>query len=473
MLKHALGYILARAVPGLASFLAIAIYTRMLDPEEYGVYALVVSFVGFISVSFFQWIQVSLLRFYLVGSEGASGVLGVALVAFFVSSIPSLFACVVIWIFIDVSIRAQLVMIAVPLVWVQAWFELNLELARCRFEIFRYGLISAVRSIVALSAGVFFVYCDFDELAPVLGLVVGGVAGALVAGFKVWRRASWGAGSRGELKVFSSYGAPLAVAFILSLVISNSDRIILAWLIDEGAAGLYSASYDFVWQVTTLLFVAINLAAYPLVVKAYEQSEQSVAVRQISQNGSLFLLLAVPVTVGFGLLAPQFAEVFLGAEFRQAASELIPWVAVSAFFSGFRAYHFDLAFQLKRKTYLQVWGLGIAALLNIALNLLLVPLWGIEGAIFSTFLAFVLSLGVSIFLGRRLLKIPLSFADLLKTVFSSCVMAVAIVFLEAEAGSMALLGQILFGALVYALMVFLLDFMGLRSIAVERLRGWR
>lgn len=466
-----LGYFLARALPGVMSFLAIAVYTRMLDPDEYGVYALAVSVVGFVSIACFQWVQVSVLRFYLVGSESSARVLGAALFAFFVSSIPAVLACVVIWILLDVPIKRQLIMIAAPLVWVQAWFELNLELARCRFEIFRYGLISAVRSIVALAAGVFFIYCDLDELAPVLGLVVGGVVGSLVAGINVWRGASWGAEVRDELRAFSSYGAPLAVSFILALVVSSSDRLILAWLIGEEAAGLYSASYDFVWQVTTLLFVAINLAAYPLVVKAYEQSEQSVAVRQMSQNGSLFLLLAAPVTVGFSLLAPQFAEVFLGADFRQAASELIPWVAVSAFFAGFRAYHFDLAFQLKKKTYLQVWVLGIAAFLNVALNLLLVPLWGIEGAIFSTFLAYVFSLGVSIFLGRRLLKIPLSFADLLKTVFSSCVMAAAIVFLEAEAGSLALVGQILFGALVYVLMVFLLDFMGLRSMAVERLRG--
>lgn len=466
-----LGYFLARALPGVMSFLAIAVYTRMLDPDEYGVYALAVSVVGFVSIACFQWVQVSVLRFYLVGSESSARVLGAALFAFFVSSIPAVLACVVIWILLDVPIKRQLIMIAAPLVWVQAWFELNLELARCRFEIFRYGLISAVRSIVALAAGVFFIYCDFNEFAPVLGLVVGGVAGSLVAGISVWRGASGGGDVRDELRVFSSYGAPLAVAFVLAMVISSSDRIILAWLIGEEAAGLYSASYDFVWQVTTLLFVAINLAAYPLVVKAYEQSEQSVAVKQITQNGSLFLLLAVPVTVGFILLAPQFAEVFLGAEFRQAAAELIPWVAVSAFLAGFRAYHFDLAFQLKKKTHLQVWVLGVAALLNVVLNLLLIPLLGIKGAILSTFLAYVFSLGLSIFLGRRLFKIPLSFADLLKTVLSSCVMAVAIVFLEAEAGSLALVGQILFGALIYAVMVFFLNFMGLLSMVVERIRG--
>src|SRR5690606_33652902 len=63
LLRHSALYLLARGVPGLVNFFAIAIYTRMLSPEEYGRYALVVAGVGLFNVIFFQWLRLSLLRF--------------------------------------------------------------------------------------------------------------------------------------------------------------------------------------------------------------------------------------------------------------------------------------------------------------------------------------------------------------------------------------------------------------------------
>ena len=63
LLKHSVYYMLARGLPGVASFAALALYTRLLEPDEYGRYALVITGVGFFNVVFFQWIRLSLLRF--------------------------------------------------------------------------------------------------------------------------------------------------------------------------------------------------------------------------------------------------------------------------------------------------------------------------------------------------------------------------------------------------------------------------
>ena len=41
LLRHSFIYLFARGVPGVINFLAIAVYTRLLPPEEYGQYALV------------------------------------------------------------------------------------------------------------------------------------------------------------------------------------------------------------------------------------------------------------------------------------------------------------------------------------------------------------------------------------------------------------------------------------------------
>src|SRR5690554_2655979 len=63
LLRHSVLYLLARGVPGIVNFLAVAIYTRVLSPDEYGRYALVLSAVGLFNIIFFQWLGFSLLRF--------------------------------------------------------------------------------------------------------------------------------------------------------------------------------------------------------------------------------------------------------------------------------------------------------------------------------------------------------------------------------------------------------------------------
>ena len=63
LLRHSAIYLFARLVPSTLSLLGIAIYTRMLGPEDYGLYALVVSGAGLAQVWFFEWLRLSTLRF--------------------------------------------------------------------------------------------------------------------------------------------------------------------------------------------------------------------------------------------------------------------------------------------------------------------------------------------------------------------------------------------------------------------------
>lgn len=54
LLRHSALYTLARGLPGLINFAALAVYTRLLGPEEYGRYALVIAAVGLANAVLFQ-----------------------------------------------------------------------------------------------------------------------------------------------------------------------------------------------------------------------------------------------------------------------------------------------------------------------------------------------------------------------------------------------------------------------------------
>ena len=63
VLGHAAVYLLARGLPGIIAFLAIPLFSRLLEPADYGRYALVMASVGVLNALLFQWLRLSLVRY--------------------------------------------------------------------------------------------------------------------------------------------------------------------------------------------------------------------------------------------------------------------------------------------------------------------------------------------------------------------------------------------------------------------------
>src|SRR5258707_15768559 len=63
VLSHAAIYLVARGLPGIIAFLAIPLFSRLLEPADYGRYALVLATVGLLNALLFQWLRLSLVRY--------------------------------------------------------------------------------------------------------------------------------------------------------------------------------------------------------------------------------------------------------------------------------------------------------------------------------------------------------------------------------------------------------------------------
>lgn len=470
LIRYTAYYGLARGVPGLLNFLAIAIYTRLLSPSDYGIYALVVVWVGLVNVVCFQWIRLSLLRFFPANLNDPRRLLSTLLLAY--TSVASLtgVAGVAVWFAVaDESLRI-LVLIAVPLVWVQAGFELSLELMRSQLNPLRYGMMAGVRAVIALGLGVLLITWGFGAFGPLLAMLVGMLAAVVALGASLWRGARPSLALLPDLKPLLSYGLPLTATFALGFVVSSSDRLLLAALVNNEAVGIYTAGYDLVSHVINLLLVTVNLAGYPLVVRALEQRGREAAREQLDRNGGLLLLIGIPVTLGFIVLAPQIVALMLGEAFRAGATQLVPWVALAVFMSCIRAFHFDLAFQLSEKTLYQVWINGGAALVNVALNLLLIPAFGLMGAAYATVIAYGVALALSVLLGRPLFAISLVTRDNLKVLLCGAIMVACLWPLREASGTWALVEQVLLGAAVYSVSAFSMNIANVRELMFAKRR---
>ena len=406
LIKHSFQYLLARGLPGIINFLALAVYTRLLAPEEFGRYALVLTGVGLADVFLFQWLRLVVDRFLAAQGKDSGGFLGGVVIQFSALAVFVATLGLVTELLWPDPVWRRLLALAVPLTISQAFFELSLIVLKAKLQPGRYGRLLFSKSALALGLGALLAWIGLGANAPLLGLIVGQVLAFILFGRVVWRGIRWRWPDAETRREQLAYGLPLVLTFALGWVVSGSDRWLIGWLLGAEAVGQYAATYDLGFQSLTLLLSIINTAAFPLAVRAHESGSTEKAREQLRHNGELILAAALGGGAALAVLTPAMIGVFIGESYRDAGLTLFPWIALAAALSGIKAFHFDIGFHLGKQSRWLVAITALAAMANILLNLLLIPAFGILGAAWATVLAYGFGMLISALVGHRLFAMP-------------------------------------------------------------------
>jgi O-antigen/teichoic acid export membrane protein len=458
LVRYTMTYLLSRGIPGLIALGGLAAFTRILSPSEYGSYAIVVSGVSLANAVVFQWLRLSLVRFVPASAIQRGKLLSTILVAYLLLACATAVLGGLVYAVWPDRTAGLLLLLGLAVFWTQGWFELNLELARVHLKSIQYGVMMVVKSVVSTAIGGILAYAKWGGAGLLVGLLIGMAIPSCWALFRGdWREARCVGADRSVASRILRYGLPLSVAFAFSFVVSSSDRLLLGWFMGPEQAGLYAVGYDLPrWTVGTLL-LAVNLAGYPLVVRAMEEKGVEAARQQWRKNGTALMGVGLPAAVGLAMVAPNAARMLLGADFQLTATALIPWIGIATFVAGMKEYFFDLSFHLSGHTVDQVWIVGCAALLNIGLNLWWIPWLGVMGAVYSTVAAYAAALVLSWTAGRRRLPVSMSMTDAVKIAAAAAGMAIALAPLRDWVGGIALIVQVVAGASTYAALLLLLN----------------
>lgn len=469
LFRHTAFYFVANALPALVNFFALALYTRLLIPSEYGYYGLVVAGVGIANSTIFWWLRLSLVRFFAIHENRRAVFLSTIAVCFIaLVGLAAISGAVTLILFRD-SAFPRLIALGLGVLCVQAWFELNLELIRSRLAPFYYGMLSVTRSFLVAAVGIALASAGFGAQGLLVGLVIGNILPTLIVTKPLWRDIKPGLVDSLLIRELLTFGLPLAAKFVSDLVIIFSGRFFLAGMIGATPAGLYALSFDLAQQSVGLLITIVYLAAFPLIVSTLEREGIHAGRQKMTDYGTLLLAVACPAALGLALLAENIAEVVLGEAFKDSVAEIIPWVAAIAFLAGIKAHHFDLGFQLKRNTIPQIWIGVLAAIVCVSLNLLLIPDLGILGAVAATLGAYLVSVSLSWWLGSRMLELSFFGRNDLKVVLATACMWLALAPLLSYRGPVSLIIQIAFGGVVYLAGLTILNVLNIRTALIRRI----
>lgn len=471
LIRHSFYYLLARGAPGVINFAALALYTRLLAPAEFGRYALIVAGVGLAQVILFQWLKLVIARYLPGYGEQPERFLGAIMALFLWLALIATglgLALAVLW---PDPVWRGLLALAVPLLLAQAWFQCNLTVAATRLAPGLYGRLLASKASLALLIGGTLAWLGVGAYAPLIGLISGHLLALLLFGLAAWNGVRPRNPGSGLLRRQLAYGLPLTVTYALGWVVSSSDRLLIAWLLDDGAVGVYAVGYDLAQHSLGLLLAIVSTAAYPLAVHALERRGPAAAKAQLARNGALIISVAFAGAAGLAVLAPQLVSLLVGDAFRTGAVQILPWVALAAALAGLKSLHIDIAFHLGAQTRQLLASATLAALVNVALNLLLIPSHGILGAAWATAAAFGLAALASLWLSRGVFDMPALLPLLARgSLVAAAAAAAAALGSRWGSGLPALGAGLTLGCAAAAAVALAINLAGLREAACVR---WR
>ena len=271
-----------------------------------------------------------------------------------------------------------------------------------RTSIFIVNVLPTAFSILVL---VFWVTPADGANGAVLAYIAG-IGVSLVIGFVLWRRASPELrGIPGEFDTHRlvSTSLPFFWSQVLNFLRNRADLFILSLMFSSDVVGIYGVAQR-VMVMFTLLLTSVNNVVSPRYAVLHEQENIDTLRREAQTFTRILILIAIPLLLVCVFL-PNVVLGLFGPEFLEGAP-VLSVLAIGYFVSVISGTTGALLMMTGHEKVLRN-NVAVHTLMNLILNLLLIPPLGIIGAAIASTVSLASRNLVAMFLVRKHLSISL------------------------------------------------------------------
>jgi O-antigen/teichoic acid export membrane protein len=304
----------------------------------------------------------------------------------------------------------------------------------------------------------------FQIIAVFLGYSVSGLTGGFVAGLiagglmnfryldlKLVRfRLS-------HLKSLSGFSFWIFLTASGSLVFSYADTLLIGYFMSTADVGIYRTAFQLT-SIASFTTLAFHTVLYPKISSWAAQGQLTDIENSLARAITYSLLLAIPTCIGGWILGEKLLYYLYGTSFT----------------AGISALYFLLLVQIVNVfMYLGTMSLGalnrpkdafnitlIAAILNILLDIALIPVMGITGAAVATLIAMSINALGALILLSRVISVKFEYKSIKNIIYASGIMGIIVIciyVLMPLTHVIAVFASVIIGALIYILVLFKLD----------------
>ncbi|MFC1533107.1 flippase [Thermodesulfobacteriota bacterium] len=236
----------------------------------------------------------------------------------------------------------------------------------------------------------------------------------------------------------------VAALFILN---TRMDILMISWFMEERSVGVYASAIEII-NILMILPALISKVLFPVFSKNYKENKPAMVI--IANTAIRFnIILGVPLSIGMLLLSSQLVNFIFGVKYLDAG--IILMIFSVNLFLFFPLTILSWIYSATDNVSIIVKSSLISIIINITLNMMLIPIYGLPGAALATVTCSVFR---TLFLYNfKLRKYPdiVFFKAFDKPIIASVVMGGAVYFLR----SLRFLLVVFMGICIYFLILFL------------------
>ncbi len=388
--RHTAIYGLGGLVSRILAVLLLPLYTSYLGPRGFGKIETIVALTTVLVIVLRMGISSAFFRFYFDTKDEAQRTL-VVRTSFWFTMVMATAGLVVGFVLatpiahgLKLGDDPWLVRAAFVGLWAQMNYEQLTSLFRVEERSTQFVIASVANVLITVGATVLLVVgLDKGPTGAVVGNFIGTLCVYLV--LLGYRRYQLGLDfSRDLLRRMNHFGMPLVPSALALWAINFIDRIFIAQYKGQAEVGVYSVAVR-ISSAIVFLMIAFRLA-WPAF--AYSIEDDREAKRTYSYVLTYLLFVCSWVSLALGVLAPWLVQVLAPKHsFHRAADAVALLAFASTAYAGYTVVAIGIG--RARQTQFNWIVSGAAAAVNVVMNVILIPPYGMIGAAISTAAAYL------------------------------------------------------------------------------------
>ncbi|WP_191906115.1 MULTISPECIES: flippase [unclassified Haloarcula] len=220
------------------------------------------------------------------------------------------------------------------------------------------------------------------------------------------------------------YGLPMVPASLSQSLHQNADKFLILFFLSPSAVGIYAVAYGVCGLFRNFTNV-LTPSLYPRIAKSWDENNFGEITEVYKDIFRYYTIVAVPALVGIVFVSVPLLEALSTATVAEQGWILIPIMSVGMLLRG---YENSLTYILTsaEKTANISKGVVLSTIVNIVLNLVLIPTYGIEGAAIGTLISQSLLTAIIYGYSVKNISIPLPTEIFVKSIVAAGFMALAL-----------------------------------------------
>lgn len=383
------------------NFITLPIFAALMSPEDFGIYTSYENWTAIITVIIGLQTTASIANAYIDYTEDriSAYVSSISIIGWislvFISSFTLILKQLLSEIF-ELGVTALFFGI------IQCFFSYFLTLLMNEYRIInkpiQYLVFSCLNTSLTIMGGILFI--NIVPMNSYIGRISGTMIAACITGivamFIIYRKSKLTV-NYNNVKYALILSLPLIFHAFAGIIMGKTDQMMLLKMTTASEMGIYSYGNK-IGHVIYVLYTAINQAFVPWYYKKRSKNELPSLKKTISIYVNLFFVFTICIL----LILPEAIQLISPPTYY-GAIYTAPLIIAAFYMNFLYAFPVNYEFYNKKTGYVAIGTIG-SALINIILNIVLIPLFDGRGAAFATIISYVTLLFIHLFIVNKIIK---------------------------------------------------------------------